>query len=154
MQLHRIEDINNIRNKTESLTYVGKSNDVLKALQMIQTKCFAKYINGDRLEVANLAILLVGGMPAGPSSDEEKKKIEKDIADETKNLNKAGIKIMTIGTSDVDLVFLRNLSSPGKINNYFQAPNFLGMANLVLPVLDAVLHIAKSKWILKLHIFL
>ncbi len=138
--LHRIKDINEVRNETESSMYSGNSNSRGRVpLFETRTKCFST--QEDRLAIANVAIFVTGSMPDN-RQDRDRSYEQAD------SLRKTGTTIIAVGTDDVDSEFLKGISSEGEYGNYFQAASFSEMSEFVQPILTRALEAGKLSCII------
>ena len=99
--------------------YMGQTTNTPEALLQTRTQCF-NVANGDRNNVANLAIVITDGVPFPQN--------RRDPAlEEARALQEAGVTVISIGiTNNIDTAFLKEMSSPPQIEgqNYFTATDF------------------------------
>ncbi len=140
--LKNIKEINGVRNETETLVHVGNSDfgDVRRALYNTRSSCFST--NEDRTGIANLAIVITGSMH--PETHWQRPEPESTF-NEADTLRKSGVTIIAVGTNDVDVGFLRGISSEGDRSNYFQTASVSEMDQLVQPILTRALDTATGK---------
>ena len=102
-----------------NIAYLGQTTNTLEALLQTRTQCF-NAANGDRPNVANLAIVITDGVPFPDNR-------RTPALNEAKVLSDTGATVISIGvTNNIDADFLKGMSSSPQIEgqNYFTATGF------------------------------
>ena len=102
-----------------SSPYLGQTTNTPEALRQTRLQCF-NVANGDRPNIANLAIVVTDGVPFPPER-------RTPALDEARSLRDTGAAVISIGITDaIDEDFLKGMSSAPQLlgQNYFTATDF------------------------------
>ena len=113
-------DAQSVKNAILVLDHMNGETNTPEAFRVATNECFND-ARGDRPKVHNLAIFISDGKPHPPETRTEPAKAEAQA------LKDSGAFVLAIGiTEDIDMEFLRTVSSPPQIEgqSYFRADEF------------------------------
>ncbi len=146
--LQTITNIVDITRKIKSLKYPKTATGYFYAntkivLSQSRTLCFGT--TGDRPEVPNLIILVIGIVPRHDQNEIGSSAFTGLEMADFEKVHEAGINIMSVANLYVDVSFLRQLSLNGDDEDYFKAASIAEMPDLIQPVVNRAINFSKGK---------
>ena len=120
-------DVQSVKDAILNLVHLNGETNTPEAFRIATNECF-NLARGDRPNVDNLAIFISDGKPHPPETRTEPARAEAEA------LKNSGAFLLAIGiTDDIDMDFLRTVSSPPQIEgqSYFRADEFTGLDALL-----------------------